>query len=397
MVFSVGLDRSALDPTFKAHAGRGIGRYVQELTRFFDSCSPGDLRVGGFDYRSFALPKPLDLSLRNLPLGRQTIRQQIFYPLQLAGKRLNEFHALHFPAHMDAPSWSGKPVLITVLDLIPLILRSLYEADRPGPRFRFARWLENRAIRNATLVLAISECTARDVHRILGVPLERIVVTPLGVDDRFFINAHEPRDLERVNQTLDLPPSAPVLLYVGGIDQRKNIEGVLGIYERVHHGCRERGVADLPMLVMAGKIEGDRRYPWLLEEIRSRRLCDRVRLPGYVPDDALLSLYRRSSVFVFPSLYEGFGLPPLEALAAGVPVVCSNTSSLPEVVGDAAVMVCPHDLDTAAREVLSLLFDRDRAVSLARGGPLQARKFRWSKTGELTLGAYERAARILAQ
>lgn len=396
--FTIGFDRSALDPEFKAHAGRGIGRYVAELARYFDrncgeSPSGEGVTVGRFDYRSFRLPKPVDLALSSLPLGRQTVRQQLFYPLQLRAGAMAEFRALHFPAHMDAPSWSVTPYALTVLDLIPLIFRELYEAGRSGLRFRFARWLELRAIKGASLILAISECTARDVTRILGVLPEKIAVTPLGVDGKFFLQA-APSATEALRRRLAIPVDSPIVLYVGGIDQRKNTKGLLSAFSRVAVARRERGLA-APRLVMAGKIEKDRLYAPLLAEVKSRGLGDLVVLPGFVPDAELPALYGMSSVFLFPSLYEGFGLPPLEALAAGLPVVSSNASAMPEVLGGAALLVPPESDDAMARSVLDVLDNPGLAADLSAGGPTRARMFSWERTGRLTMEAYARLARSL--
>ena len=137
----VGLDISALDPAFKCHAQRGIGRYVSELTRTIGEPGGGDLSVGYFDHTEL-LHAGLAARLVNmLPAGRTTVRQQMLYPLKLNAGSLKQYSFVHFPAHMDAPAWSPKPFVLTVLDLIPLILKDLYRANRPGWRFAFARWL----------------------------------------------------------------------------------------------------------------------------------------------------------------------------------------------------------------------------------------------------------------
>lgn len=389
-MYRVGLDRSALDPTFKAHAGRGIGRYVQELSSYLDNHKHDLIEIGSFDYKTFVLPSYIDRPLQALPLGRQTIRQQLCYPLQLKGK-LSHYHMLHFPAHMDAPSWSAKPFILTVLDLIPLIFRHLYESDRMGVRFRFARWLEINSIKSASLILAISECTARDVTRLLGIPRERIVVTPLGVDQRFFREA-SPTEVEALRSRLGLAKDGAVILYVGGIDQRKNIEGLLTSFEGILQGCYEKDLPT-PTLVISGKIQSDKRYGFICNEVSRRGLADRVSMPGYVHDDDLPALYGLASVFFFPSLYEGFGLPPLEAMAAGVPVVSSDASAMPEVIGDAALLYDPLDAEAGTRRVLEVLESQELQKQLQAKGRERAKSFTWARTGELTIKAYEQAAR----
>jgi alpha-1,3-rhamnosyl/mannosyltransferase len=399
MSFAVGFDTSALDPSFKEHAARGIGRYVRELKRYFDSIrnTPDggtptpELVVDFFDHTWFKAPPMLDRLIAAAPIGRQTIRQQVVYPLYLGGQRTSRFNALHFPAHMDAPSWSGKPYVLTVLDLIPLVCRDLYASVTPTWRFRLARWLELRAIRGAALIVAISRHTARDVERILGVPPERIVVTPLGVDEMFF-GDEGPVDEAGVRARRGIPPERPMILYVGGIDQRKNYRGLIDTFAEVLRGCAERG-QPIPVLVLVGKIATDKEYPRLKAAIAARGVEDAVIEAGFVPDAELVALYRASAVFLFPSLYEGFGMPPLEALAAGLPVVSSGTSAMPEVIESAGLLYDPTDAVAGARAVLDVLSDSALRTTLVRAGRARAREFTWRRTGELTLGAYEALAR----
>ncbi|MFM1847578.1 MAG: hypothetical protein RL417_1052 [Pseudomonadota bacterium] len=390
MSFAVGLDTSALDASFKEHAQRGIGRYVRELKSFFDrfgATDDGPLRVDYFDHSLFRPPPVLDKLIALAPLGRQTLRQQVVYPLYVGGQRTARFDALHFPAHMDAPSWSGKRYVLTVLDLIPLICCDLYASVQPGWRFRLARALELRAIRGAAVIVAISENTARDVEHILDIPRERIVVTPLGVDERFFTAPPSSSAEAELRSRYRIPVGRPVILYVGGIDQRKNYRGLIETFAEV---LRERGARGetLPVLLVVGKISGDKEYPRLKGVIAHHGVGDAVIEAGYVPEDDLPGLYRLSSVFLFPSLYEGFGMPPLEAMAAGVPVVSSNTSAMPEVVGEAGLLYDPKDVGAGAGAVVRILRDSSLAQRLRELGQARARGFTWERTGRKTVEAY---------
>ncbi|MCB0335876.1 MAG: glycosyltransferase family 4 protein, partial [Bdellovibrionales bacterium] len=320
-----------------------------------------------------------------------TLKQQLVYPLQMRTKSVRDVQLFHFPAHMDGPSWSPARYMLTVLDLIPLVHAELYKADRPGWRFKLARWLEIQSIKNASHLLAISECTAQDLERVLGIPRERVTVTPLGVDQKFFSHPRV-EDEASLRSRLGIPQNRPILLYVGGIDQRKNWGTLLSTLSHVRDYYREKA-APLPVLVMAGGNENDRQYPKLLSMITEKKLSDDVVLPGFVSDQDILLLYAITDVVCFLSLYEGFGLPVLEAMAAGVPVVCSNTSSIPEVAGDACELVDPTDAKQAADRVIGFLDNSEKALSFAARGICQAEKFSWSRTGEQTLLAYEACMR----
>lgn len=412
MSFTVGLDVSALDATFKNHSQRGIGRYVGELVRYFEaqgyfeealdqkksgegsnSATSGDERkvqLRRFDHTSFAPPAWLERLIACAPAGRQTLRQQIVYPLALSGNGSRYGQVLHFPAHMDAPSWSAARCIVTVLDLIPFKLRELYRPEQPGWRFDLARWLEVRAIRRAALILAISRTTADDVVSLLGIPEERVIVTPLGVDEKFF-SAELREKEEDVRARYGIAVGRPVVLYVGGIDQRKNWRGLLETARQVVDQARERGAA-LPLFVMAGRIAQDRQYPHLLSVRQGLGLETDVHFTEFVPDEDLLQLFALSSAFFFPSLYEGFGLPPLEAMAAGVPVVSSNRACLPEVLGEAALFADPDNSAECAARIAAVLESPSLARGLREEGRAQARKFRWSDTGKRTYEAYCRFA-----
>ncbi len=383
----IGFDISALDPDFKEHAQRGIGRYVSELRSYFASHASPACTVTEFEHRKL-FSGPFYKALQYIPAGRQTIAQQLFYPFRLrnlsAARRMN---IIHFPAHMDAPSWSFVPYVLTVLDLIPLVLADLYKAHNPSWRFHLARALELRAIRNAKHILAISESTSRDVQRLLGIPAGRITVTPLGVDNKFFQEI--PADqAEAVRIKYDIPADAPLLLYVGGIDPRKNYLGLLTVLDELVRIRRSQNLTP-PVLLMAGRISQDREFPFLEKEVALRALKPFLRLPGFVPDADLLPLYKSASVFLFLSLYEGFGLPVLEAMAAGAPVVAFANSSIPEVAGTACCLVEDRNLDAAVRAVVEIWQNPLQASEMRARGKAQARLFTWEKAGKRTMEVYE--------
>ncbi|MEZ4753647.1 MAG: glycosyltransferase family 1 protein [Bdellovibrionota bacterium] len=384
---TIGFDISALDTSFKEHSARGIGRYVSELKNYFDSANTNGTAVKYFDHTLFSKNSIIDRLIDSSPIGRDTLKQQIIYPLRLKSRVTSEYSGLHFPAHMDAPSWSRKPYILTVLDIIPLVLKDLYSADNPGWKFKLARFLELRAIKSASVILAISQCTADDLNRVLNIPYEKIVVTPLGVDTKFFDEV-SPEKRKDLRLRYKIPENDQYVLYVGGIDPRKNYKLMLESFSNLLKMCSGNSLPQ-PSLVLAGRIETDREYPKLLEIIAKLGLKDRVILTGFVPDEELRIMLKEAEVFFFPSLYEGFGLPPLEAMAAGTPVVSSDKSSMPEVLGKAALYFDPSNSQQAAERLFEVISNSNKARSMSEAGIAQAKNFSWSKTGDLTLKAYE--------
>jgi glycosyltransferase involved in cell wall biosynthesis len=391
-MISVGFDCSAVDPSFKSHAHRGIGRYVSRLRSAFDVAQEPDISVGFFDHTSLSRTGLADRMVNSLPMGRTPLRQHILYPSRLNDGALKNYSLLHYPAHMDAPAWSAKPYVLTVLDLIPHLLSELYRANKPSWRFRAARALEVRAIRQATMLLAISEATANDIVRLLDIPRDRIVVTPLGVDEQFHAaaavrGARTPEWSAQLRGRLGLPHKRPIILYVGGHDERKNIDVVVEVARRAINEMS----SNPPVLVLAGRITSPLEQERLTKSLaRHSMINDTVNL-GYVSDVDLNLLYGESSVFLFPTLYEGFGLPALEAMATGLPVVSSNTSSLPEVVGSAGVLFDPTNVSQGTEGVLNILRDSAMAEALSLAGIERARQFTWERTVKATYNGYREA------
>jgi glycosyltransferase involved in cell wall biosynthesis len=319
------------------------------------------------------------------------VRQQLCYPLQLGRRgKTSEFDVLHFPAHMDAPSWSTIPYIVTVLDLIPLVCADIYQAEVPGWRFRLARWLELRAIRGAAMILAISECTARDVERLLKIPAEKIRVTPLGVDRKFF-QERNVVDIKTAGALYGISDQRPLIGYVGGIDARKNVPQLVRIFSSLLASWTASD-GPRPLLFIAGRIENDRNYPVLLSLIKELDIAKDIVLPGFVPDDHLRALLQSAKVFVFPSLYEGFGLPPLEAMALGVPVMAQKNSCLPEVLGDSAYWFDSQNIEASVQLLKELLKNEPFRLSKIAEGRRQAARFTWDRMSALTFSAYEEYA-----
>jgi glycosyltransferase involved in cell wall biosynthesis len=291
----------------------------------------------------------------------------------------------HFLAHLDAPTRLPGHVVVTVHDLIPLLLRERYERGRPL-RYRVQRALERRVLARARLLLADSERTRLDLERLLGIDATRVRVAPLGVSARFRPAAAAETAALRARHGL----AHPYLLYVGGIDPRKNVPVLLEAYGRLRATQPEA-----PDLVLAGDMEHDPHLPALHAQAQRLKLGEAFRVLGFAQDEELPALLAGALAFVFPSSYEGFGLPPLEAMACGTPVVATSAGSLPEVLGDAALLAPPDDTDGLAAALARITGDEALRATLRARGLERAAGYSWERTARATLAAY-REARDLA-
>mgnify|MGYP001813947866 CR=1 FL=1 len=258
----------------------------------------------------------------------------------------------------------------------------------------YLRWSTRYNARTARCVLADSEATRQDLLRYYEVPEERIVVAHPGRDETL-APVRDPQILRKVRSRYGL--NAPYFLYIGTLHPRKNLVRLIEAFAALRIASRAQGQpvdgrADRvseSQLVLAGQ------KGWLYEEIfaqvRELGLAERVILTGYVPDSDLGSLLSGALAFVFPSLYEGFGLPVLEAMACGTPVVCSDVSSLPEVAGDAALYVDPLDVGAMAQALHQIAVDAGLRRALVGRGFQQVHRFSWRRCAQETLQVLEDA------
>jgi glycosyltransferase involved in cell wall biosynthesis len=257
--------------------------------------------------------------------------------------------------------------VVTIHDCIHLMFPQ-YLPNRFA--YGYARATLWAAARRAERILTVSETSKADILRYCDVPAERVIVVYNAIDDRFAA----PPDMDavaRVRERYQL--NGPFALYVGNIKPHKNLERLIDAFDLVRRGGYER----LELLIIGDQIS---KYPRLRRAVDKHKLHKHVRFLGFVADDTLAALYRLATVFVFPSLYEGFGLPPLEAMASGTPVVTSNRSSLPEVVGDAAVLVDPYSAASIAEGIQRVLSDADLRRTLSERGLARAREFSWESS-----------------
>ncbi len=296
----------------------------------------------------------------------------------LAGRRAN-IDVLHSP-YWTNPLWSPLPTVVTVHDVIQLVLPEYQMLARQRVYFG----LVTRALRKATAIITVSECARQDLIRTVGVPPARVVVVPNAV----------PADLRPVT---DKAQRAAVraryglggrfVLYLGANDLRKNLGRLIGAYAALPERLRATH-----QLVIAGRQwpHDHPLYPDPRKVVQELGLGDRVVFTGGLPEADKATLLSAATVFAFPSLYEGFGLPVLEAMACGTPVLTANTSSLPEVTGDAALLVDPSDTAAISEGLGALLDSPERRQELVRRGIERAAGYRWSRVAEQTVEVYRR-------
>lgn len=283
-----------------------------------------------------------------------------------------------------APPFYHKPIVVTIHDLS---FEHFPQFFTPKERFFFRRTIP-RTARRAAKVLTVSEYSRRDIIHTYGLPPEKVVVTPNGVGSEF-APVRDTARLEALQKKYGI--EREYLLSVGNLQPRKNLAQLIRAYTRLRELVEEfRG-----QLVIVG------RKAWLYQNIvheahRSRYVGD-VIFTDYVPEDDLPGLYSGATAFVYPSIFEGFGLPVLEAMACGTPVITSNSSALPEVVGEAGLMVDPYDEEAMARAIQRVVEDAQLRAQLSEQSLVQAAKFSWRRTAELTLAVYHEVAGVRAK
>jgi len=248
------------------------------------------------------------------------------------------------------------------------------------------RFLLRRGLLRARRIMAVSEATRRDVHDALGIPADRIRLAYNAPNPDFFKPAAAARSRILERYQIDYP----FLLYAGNIRPQKNIPRLVEAFAVAReHLSRHPVYHNLHLIIIGDEIS---RYPSVRHAVIQTRVEKSVRFLGFVPFEALRIFFESAALFVFPSLYEGFGLPPLEAMATGTPVVASNVSALPEVLGDAALLVNPENVFEIARAIQDALLDEDLRAGLIAKGKAQAARYSWDRTAREVLDVYREAS-----
>ncbi|MFO7919034.1 MAG: glycosyltransferase family 1 protein [Anaerolineae bacterium] len=287
--------------------------------------------------------------------------------------RREKLDLLHQPVYVG-PLLHPCPTVVTLHDLSFYLYPELF----PQSKRIYLQYMTRHTIHHAEAVIAVSQSTKRDALRLFPVAEKKITVIPNGVEAQMR-PLDDPTPIRDLHHRYDLP--SDVLLFLGTLEPRKNLVTLLEAYALL----RQRGDIHHHLVIAGGR-------GWYYEKVYDAAerlgLHGAVHFTGYVPDEELPLWYNAADLFIYPSLYEGFGLPPLEAMACGTPVIVSNISSLPEVVGDAGLTVDPHDPQALAEAIHSLLSDPARRERLSKEGQAQASKFSWHTTAAKTAELY---------
>jgi len=369
---------------------RGIGRYVASLidglarahtkhrfTIFTSKESVGSIPKAGGRFRIVETEVPW-----------YSAQEQFAMPKIVQNARVG---AMHWP-HLNVPYFCPVPYVVTIHDLIVFHFPSSRATGLP--KWQYCLKLKGydivlrRAVAKAKAIIAVSAFTRRDIVRHLGVDEEKITVTHLGVD-RMILGTDTLKNSSQYNKNLTkmFGIAKPYLLYVGSAYPHKNLTSLLRAFYELRTRYRRNW-----QLVLAGR--DDRFYQQLRQFVEKTIPDEQIRkdiiFTGQVDEAQLDGLYRSAKLFVFPSLYEGFGLPPLEAMSRGVPVVASNRSSLPEVLSDAASYCNPEDINSIAGAIDSIGGNAALQQEFSKKGIARAQRFSWDKTIQQTLGVYRK-------
>ena len=359
----------------------GVGTYIRNVVRTLGRIDQQN------EYLLIGPAEPLreigDLppNFINAPYALSDTSVRNYFDFQSILRRFRS-DVLHVPHLFSSPQYIPCRYVVTVHDLLdhfyppqgePATYRSL--------RFYFTR----RVLRRAERIFAVSNSTRNDIGRLFRIPLDRVEVIYNAIDERFRRGHATDADRQLIAGRYQV--SYPFLLYAGNIRPHKNVIRIIEAFSALKTELAKEGrFPDLKLIIIGDELS---KHPDLRRAVVRSGVTNDVRLLGFVPIDVLRIFYDTAKVFVFPSLYEGFGLPPLEAMAHGTPVVTSNTSSLPEVVGSAAVLVNPENVFDIMRALHRVLLDQPLRERLKRAGYEQSLAFAWEPSVKRILQVYE--------
>lgn len=361
-----------IDARFWRRSTAGLSTYSQQLVRHLaklDRTNRYTVLITPDDVAEFDVVAP-NVTALVVPIKHYSLAEQLRLPKVLHDLKPDLVHFLHF----NHPLRYREKFVVTLHDLTVVYFPVGRQQRNPVRRWAFLAAMKDAA-RRADRVIAVSHTTRDDIVRDLGAAPERVTAIPEGLS--------LPATTKRANRAalVALGIKEPYLLFLSQWRPHKRIEDLVAAFEIV--------AATHPtlQLVLAGKPNP--LFPTIIDRVEHSPLRHRIVTPGFVPDELLPTLYARAELFIFPSLYEGFGFPPLEAMAMGTPVVAANASCLPEILGDAAEYFEAGNVANLATTIEALLDHKSRRTELSRKGKVQAAQYDWSTVAKATLKLYQ--------
>jgi len=362
----------------------GIGTYIRNLVHtlahierqeeFFLICST----TNEADFSGL----PANFHVVPYAQSDQSMRDNAAFPLFLRRFRADVYH---IPLNR-VPYWMIRPYVVTIHDMS----RHLYSTASRAVR-HVSLWKSRHGLLRASRVITVSTATRRDVEEVFRVPAHLLRTIPNALDPRFIALAADPVSREERKRALErYQVNHPFVFYAGTIKPQKNVPRLIEAFSVLRGELASHPVYnDIRLIIIGDDIA---QHPSVRRAVHQMRVGGAVRFLGFVPQDTLQAFYESAELFAFPSLYEGFGLPPLEAMACGTPVLTSNVSSLPEVVGDAAITVNPENVFEIARGLKEILLDTNLRETLIARGRERINRFSWDQTARDVLATYREVA-----
>jgi glycosyltransferase involved in cell wall biosynthesis len=362
----------------------GVGTYTRNAIRTLAALDQqNEYFLIGIPGRLPAI-HPLPANFKMLPAQPNEFSLSSYFELHQLLKRFR-CDLLHVPHLFWKPQAIPCPYVVTVHDLLDHMYRAnSHSTVKRNMHFRFTK----RVLHHAARIFAVSQFSKKDTERLFQVRPEKIEVIYNAIDERFLQGHASQTERQFIAERYQV--NYPFLLYAGRISPHKNIVRIIEAFAALKAElAKEQQFEDLKLIIIGDEVS---KHPDLRRAVVKGRVQEDVRFLGFVPIDVLRIFYDQAKIFVFPSLYEGFGLPPLEAMAFSTPVVTSNTSSIPEVVGNAAVMVNPENVFEIMKALHRVLLDQGVRDKLKARGLLQVQKFSWEASVRRMLEVYREVA-----
>lgn len=360
----------------------GVGTYIRNIVRALSRLDRQNrYYLIGSPHKASEIG-PLPANFHSISFNEPDDSARGYFAFRTTVRRL-ECDVVHIPHLFWIPRALPCPYVMTVHDVLEHMARARGQSDmRRSLHFHMTR----RVLRGAARIFAVSHFTKSELEKLFGIPGRRIETVYNAIDERFLRGHASEADHEFIAQRYQV--NYPFLLYAGRISPHKNLVRIIEAFSALKAALGKDALyPDLKLIIIGDELS---KHPDLRRTVIKSGVQNDVRFLGFVPIEVLRIFYDEAKVFVFPSLYEGFGLPPLEAMAHGTPVVTSNTSSLPEVVGNAAVLVNPENVFEIMRAIHRVLVDQELREKMKRRSSEQLKRFSWDSSARHVLEVYEK-------